>query len=580
MAIPRSEYPRPQFERESWSCLNGEWEFTFDPGNSGEERGFFDPAAKFDRKITVPFCPESELSGIGEKDFLHSVWYRKAVTLTGEQLKGRVLLHFGAVDYLCTAAVNGTVCGKHEGGYGSFCFEITDLLHAGANVLTVHAEDEPRSGKQPRGKQSASYYSRGCDYTRTIGIWQTAWLEFVPAEYLKEVRTVTDFRNGSVSFSATVDGRAKASSILTKISLEGKPVAETEVTASGPVTQYSVTLKDVRLWEPGSPSLYDVEYILKDGDRVIDRVKSYFGFRTVELKGRFVLLNGKPIFQRLILDQGFYPDGIYTAPTDEALKRDIELSQALGFNGARLHQKIFEERYLYWADRLGYLVWGEDASWGLDLSSPEAAYHFLPEWIDTVKRDFNHPSLIGWCPFNETWDYEHRRQDNRVLDLVYRVTKAMDPTRPVIDTSGNFHVSTDLYDVHDYEQDPKAFAERYGAVTETEIFETYPDRQHYEGQPYFVSEYGGIRWPQNEGGWGYGKSPESEQEVAERYAGLTRALTSNPYICGFCYTQLYDVEQEQNGLYTYGREPKFSKETYEVIRKANLTPAAAEKKKF
>lgn len=577
MAIPRSEYPRPQFERESWACLNGEWEFTFDPGNSGEERGYFDSATKFGRKITVPFCPESELSGIGDKDFHHSVWYRKTVTITEEQLKGRILLHFGAVDYLSTVAVNGTVCGKHEGGYSSFSYEITNLLHAGENILTVHAEDEPRSGKQPRGKQSSSYFSRGCDYTRTIGIWQTVWLEFLPSEYLREVRAVTDFRNGTVTFSAAVDAKKVSGSILTRISFEGKPVAEAEVAASGPITQYTVSVKDVRLWEPGSPNLYDVEYILKDGDREIDRVKSYFGFRTVEINGRFVLLNGKPIFQRTVLDQGFYPDGIYTAPTDEALKKDIELSMSLGFNGARLHQKIFEERYLYWADRLGYLVWGEDASWGLDLSAPDAVYHFLPEWLDAVKRDFNHPAIIGWCPFNETWDYENRRLDSRILDLVYRVTKAADPTRPVIDTSGNFHVKTDLYDVHDYEQDPEAFAERYKAVTETEIYETYPDRQHYEGQPYFVSEYGGIRWPQNEGGWGYGKSPESEQEVAERYAGLTRVLMSNPYICGFCYTQLYDVEQEQNGLYTYGRGPKFSEETYETIRKANSALAAAEK---
>lgn len=577
MAIPRSEYPRPQFERESWTCLNGEWEFSLDPGNSGEERGCFDPTAKFDRKITVPFCPESKLSGIGDKDFHHSVWYKRSIAITEEQLKSRVLLQFGAVDYLCTVAVNGKICGKHEGGYSSFSFEITSLLRPGENILTVHAEDEPRSGKQPRGKQSASYFSRGCDYTRTIGIWQTVWLEFLPSEYLREVRAVTDFRNGTVTFLATVDAEKVSGSILTRISFEGKLVAEAEVAASAPITQYTVSVKDARLWEPGSPNLYDVEYILKDGANETDRVKSYFGFRTVELSGRFVLLNGKPIFQKLVLDQGFYPDGIYTAPTDEALKKDIELSMTLGFNGARLHQKIFEERYLYWADRLGYLVWGEDASWGLDLSAPDAVYHFLPEWLDAVKRDFNHPAIIGWCPFNETWDYENRRLDSRILDLVYRTTKAADPTRPVIDTSGNFHVHTDLYDVHDYEQDPELFAERYSAVTEKEIFETYPDRQHYEGQPYFISEYGGIRWPQNEGGWGYGKSPESEREVAERYAGLTRVLMSNPYICGFCYTQLYDVEQEQNGLYTYSRESKFSKETYEIIRKANSALAAAEK---
>lgn len=311
---------------------------------------------------------------------------------------------------------------------------------------------------------------------------------------------------------------------------------------------------------------------------MIDAVQSYFGFRTVELRDHAIWLNGRPVFQRLVLDQGYYPDGIYTAPTDADLKRDIERSIALGFNGARLHQKVFEERFLYWADQLGYLVWGEQASWGLDLTTSEGLVHFLPEWLEVVERDCNHPSIVGWCPFNETWDQVHRRADKRVLEAVYLATKAADPTRPVIDTSGNYHARTDIYDVHDYEQDVNIFAARYGAVTRETVYEPYPDRQHYEGQPYFVSEYGGAWWaPGRKKGWGYGKAPESEAEFARRYESLTRALMENPNICALCYTQLYDVEQEQNGLYTYERAPKFSPGIYEQIRAANSAPAGNEK---
>lgn len=580
MNIPRSEYPRPQFFRDSWQCLNGEWDFAFDFGKSGKDRGYFKPETKFDKKILVPFCPESKLSGIECKDFLNSVWYKRTITLTEEQLKNRVLLHFGAVDYYCTVAINGEICGSHKGGYSSFCFEITKYLHVGENTITVNAVDEQRNGKQPRGKQCGGYYSAGCDYTRTTGIWQTVWLEFVPEIYLKSVKIITDYKNNSVSFTAKVDGESSNMSLLTRIFFEGELQAEKEVSLNCGSTPYSMTVDNVRLWEPGNPNLYDVEYILYVDGKMMDKVQSYFGFRTVTLENHAIYINGKPVYQRLVLDQGFYPDGIYTAPSDADLKRDIELSMALGFNGARLHEKMFEERYLYWADRLGYIVWGEHANWGLDITTYESLANFLPEWMETLERDFNHPSIVGWCPFNETWDYNHRRQDDRVLYTVYQVTKAIDSTRPVIDTSGNFHVITDIYDIHDYEQDTEIFTKRYAAVTKDEVYETFPDRQRYGGQPYFVSEYGGMFWaPYEKDGWGYGKAPEDEKEFANRYASLTKALMDNENICAFCYTQLYDVEQEKNGLYTYDRKQKFSPETYELIRSVNQAVAGTEKKK-
>ena len=337
--------------------------------------------------------------------------------------------------------------------------------------------------------------------------------------------------------------------------------------------ELTVPLTKLFLWESGNGRLYDLQLqLVRDGE-VLDSLSSYFGMRSVSFDGMRFLLNGKPVFQRLVLDQGFYPDGVYTAPDDEALRRDIELSMAMGFNGARLHQKVFEPRFLYWADRMGYMVWGEMASWGLDISEIGAANAFLKEWPDVMTRDFSSPAIVGWCPFTETWDYQGRRQNDDVLRLVYRLSKALDPTRPVIDTSGNYHVETDIYDVHDYEQDPAVFAAHYGPGS-VPIYERFPDRQCYQGQTVFVSEYGGIRWSDDISSWGYGEAPKTEQEFLDRYRRLTDALLDNPDHFGFCYTQLTDVEQEQNGLYTFDRRPKFDPA---LIRAINARKAAMEK---
>jgi hypothetical protein len=298
----------------------------------------------------------------------------------------------------------------------------------------------------------------------------------------------------------------------------------------------------------------------------------------VKTDGEKFLINKKSVFQRLVLDQGFYPDGIYTAPTEEALIRDIRLSMEAGFNGARLHQKVFEPRFLYHCDRMGYLVWGEQGNWGLDVSAPDGVKNFLPEWLEVLKRDFNHPSIIGWCPFNETWDYEGRRQDNALLEIVYHTTKLFDTTRPCIDTSGNYHVVTDIYDLHDYEQSPEKFKAFYaGFAAGGELADSHSDRQTpVKGVPVFISEYGGIKWDEdggNEKSWGYGNAPKTKEEFLARYRGLTDSLLDNPRMCGFCYTQLYDVEQEVNGLYTYARKPKFD---MDILRRINSRKAAIE----
>ena len=341
---------------------------------------------------------------------------------------------------------------------------------------------------------------------------------------------------------------------------------------------FELKLDEKHLWEVGNGRLYELK--LKFGE---DEVYSYFGLRSLALDGFRFLINGKSVFQRLVLDQGFYPDGIYTAPDDGALVNDIEISLAVGFNGARLHQKVFEPRFLYHCDRLGYIVWGEYANWGLDYSTPESVPAFLKEWGEAVERDFNHPSIVGWCPFNETWDYHGKRQYDKLLETVYDYTKAVDVTRPCIDTSGNFHVKTDIYDVHDYSFDAVFFKNNYDRlVTEGFLYEHVlkdnPGRQQYGGQPVFVSEYGGIKWESDRSvkSWGYGDDVKSPEELAERYCALTDALTGNVKMFGFCYTQLYDIEQEQNGLYTYSREKKFSDDIYKKIKEANTKQAQIE----
>lgn len=568
-SLPRPEHPQPQMERSAWRSLNGAWQFAFDFGRSGLDR-HFERRDALDTTITVPFCPESVLSGVHYTDFIPAVWYARAFTLTPEELSGRVLLHFGAVDYEAHVFVNGEPAGTHRGGYTSFCFDITDLCRAGENRLSVYAEDDNRSGKQPHGKQCESFDSQGCDYTRTTGIWQTVWLEFVPETYIQSVQYYPNITEGTLLVQAKLCG---AGTFMVQASFEGRPCGEASTRAENGFAAVTLPLSELHLWDVGQGNLYDLTLTFGS-----DSVKSYAGMREVRIEGRRVLLNGRPVFQRLVLDQGFYPDGIYTAPDESALVRDIELSLAAGFNGARLHQKVFEPRFLYHCDRLGYLAWGEMANWGLDYSDPAALEAFLGEWLDAVGRDFNHPSIVGWCPFNETWDREGRRQLDSLLAMVYRVTKQLDPTRPCIDTSGNFHVVTDIYDVHDYEQDPASFAAHYEAFrTGGAFYDAQAARQQYDGKkPMFVSEYGGIKWnPQGdvEKAWGYGDGPATEEAFIERYRGLTEALLSNPNMFGFCYTQLYDVEQETNGLYTYSREPKFDMAVFHAI---NTQPAACE----
>ncbi|MBM6695785.1 beta-galactosidase [Bifidobacterium pullorum subsp. saeculare] len=569
--IPRPEHPNPQFERPHWRNLNGKWDFELDLSASGFDREAW-RTPHFNSTIIVPFCPESTLSGIGFTDFIAACWYHRTVEITADELSGLVYLHFGAVDYEAHVYINGAEVGLHKGGYASFRFEISKYLHEGANDIVVGVKDDVRSAAQPGGKQSDRHYSYDCMYTRTTGIWQTVWLEYVPQTHIDRVRYYPNIDETSVTIEAKVSGQGR---LRAEVSFAGNVCGKAETSASNGLVMLTVPLAERHLWKPGEGNLYDVALTFGE-----DTISSYFGLRELRIDGYRFLINGESVFQRLVLDQGFYPDGIYTAPDEQALVRDIELSLAAGFNGARLHEKAFEPRFLYHCDRLGYIAWGEMANWGLDISDTANYASFIPEWMELVERDFNHPAIVGWCPFNETWDQNGRRQIDDILRLTYNVTKALDPTRPCIDTSGHYHVVTDIYDIHDYDQDPESFRQKYAAFAEGK--DTFTDvhaaRQTYPGGiPFFISEYGGIKWIppflEDIHSWGYGDAATSEEEYIARYKALTDPLIDDPNMFGFCYTQLYDVEQECNGVYAYDRRPKVS---IEAIASINRRKAAIE----
>lgn len=563
--IPRPEHPRPDRLRAEWLNLNGPWEFaeTDDDG----DRSFLTDRAYPDR-ILVPFCRESKLSGLGRTGFVKNVWYRRTFERPSGWKSERILLHIGACDWRTTVWLNGERIGAYTGGSVAFAFDITDRVRAGSNTVVVHAYDDTRSGLQALGKQARTPQSEGIFYTRTTGIWQTVWLEGVGQAYTDAVRIEPDVAGKRFLVEVDVVGTA-AERVRVTLASEGATLATAEAPADWRNPRLVLPVTEPRLWQPSDPHLYDFRIELLKGDRVVDRLHTYSGLRSVSIAGHRLLLNGRPVFQRLVLDQGFYPDGIWTAPSEEALKKDIELAMAVGFNGARLHQKVFEPRFLYWADRLGYLVWGEFPNYGLDHRNPGCERPVLDEWNSIVRRDRNHPAIIGWCPFNET-----PREAGPLQDATVRITRQLDPSRPVIDTSGWTHSLPDpeVLDAHDYDQNPESFRRRW-----TRSFGASGLPTRYgplrSGVPFMVSEYGGIGW--NTGaGWGYGNPPKTLDEFYERLAGLTSALTDQPLMFGYCYTQLTDVEQERNGIYAYDRSPKFDAAKLRAIFGA---PAAYEK---
>ena len=575
--IPRPEYPRPEMVRADWLNLNGWWDFALDLTDTGEEREFVQGKG-FDKKILVPFAPESPLSGIGNLDFMAAVWYKRTFTLPESWAGRQALIHFEACDYRTTVWLNGRKVGEHVGGYTPFSFDLTAFLVSGENLLVVRARDDTRSGLQPVGKQSQRLNSYSCLYRRTTGLWQTVWLEPVARGHIEKYTVVPNLDSGEAVLCVYLNQAPEGGEIfLQATDDQGKLEFKAAKPAEKLIT-FTVKLKNPKAWGVRAPYLYGLEIAYSRQGRVEDKIGGYFGLRKVEVRGDKIYFNNKPLFLRTVLDQGFYPDGIYTAPSDEALKKDIEISLGLGFDGARLHQRVFERRFLYWADKLGYIVWGEFADWGLDLSRPEAFLIFSREWSESVERDLMHPALIGWCPFNERWGENYPGTIEGIFDL----TKKLDPTRLVIDGSGGYHsASPDVYDSHNYDQDVPKFKAAFDglSLSPPDVFVNGEKEKHtpYRGQPYFVSEYGGIWWnpgQKDEKAWGYGARPRTGEEFLDRYKKLTEVLLFNPKVAGFCYTQLYDIEQEVNGLYTFDRKPKFDPAFFNRI---NQQKAALEK---
>lgn len=601
--IPRSEYPRPQFVREQWLCLNGEWQFEVDQGDSGMDRGLVN--RDLQDTITVPFCPESKLSGIENHDYYNAVWYRKQVTIPSEWTGKRILLNFQAVDYDTTVWVNGVEVGRHRGGFSPFSCDLQGVAQAGETVTVVVRARDYGKPPQPRGKQARNYGPQGAIYVRTTGIWQTVWMEPVPDVYLRRPRLTPDVANQVIRLEQPITNNRKGYRLRATLSDAQGEIVTAECSAEydlSPRLDLPVPDDRLQLWSIENPHLYDVEIALIDGDgNVVDTAKSYAGLRSVSIDGKAIKINNKVVFQRLVLDQGYYPDGIMTAPDDDALIADIQLSMDAGFNGARLHQKVFEERFLYHADRMGYIVWGEFGDWGCSNNGPLDGEHQLPgpdyitQWLECLERDYSHPSIVGWCPLNETW--QSLIDSITVLDDVtrgmYLATKAMDGTRPVLDTSGYSHrvIEADVYDSHDYTQDPDTFAKRQAGLAEGNPYVNSAGENWlssgrkgdvrwsipYRGQPYFVSEFGGIWWnpdvKQGEDSWGYGDRPTSLEEFYDRFERLCAILLDDVNMFGYCYTQLTDIYQEQNGIYKYDRGMKFD---LERVRNAQIRPAAIE----
>ena len=600
-ATDAAAYPRPMLRRDSFHPLVGDWDFQI-----GGDRLAAPGDVEFDRTIRVPFAPESPLSGVGHDDFLPLCWYRRRFAAPPREGGERVRLVFEAVDYRCRVWLNGVFVGEHEGGYTRFAFDVTDALSdAGEQTLIVRVQDDPLDLSQPRGKQDWLREPHGIWYPRKTGIWQTPWLEVVPQARVSRLNWTADVTAWQIAldaeFAGDVASLGEDAALRVTLSHDGQRLARdtfTLASASG-VDGLSRVLRladpgidDARhklLWSPQSPTLIDASVELLDSaGEVVDRVASYTAMRDVATLGDRFMLNGRPIQLRLVLDQGYWPDGGLTAPDDAALRRDVELIKSLGFNGVRLHQKIECERFLYWADTLGLLVWEELPS--AYQFTPRATERLAREWTAAVRRDQSHPCVIAWVPVNESWgfpDLPVSPQQRDGVRALYYLTKTLDPTRPVVSNDGWEMAETDLIAVHDYDWDADKVRQRYDRARRTpaEIFATERpggrvlllDSGVYRGQPALMTEFGGIAFsPDAKQTWGYSRATDA-RDFLRRYAGLLAAVRECPLFAGgFCYTQFTDTYQEANGLLRMDRTPKAEAE---LLRLATAGPRDASERR-
>ncbi len=568
-------YPRPQFVRPDWMELNGEWDFAFDDTLCGEKEGWY-LKETFDKKICVPFTYETKRSGIGDETVHPVVWYTRIVSLPQNWEDGRVVLHLEGCDYLTRVWINGRMIGEHRGGYARFSFDVTPLLQPGENRITVRAADS-LDRQQPRGKQRWLEKNFGCWYVQTTGIWKPVWLEHIPSESIESVKITPDLGGQSIHLDFKIDAPQFDGSLSLEaaVTFDGRPV--NRVTAAVlanrgkmdvPVTCLALDEWGLRKWSPESPDLYDISFRLLRENRCIDEVGSYFGMRDIRTENGRVLLNGKPVYQKLILDQGYWEDSHLTPPDEQALICEIENLQAMGFNGARKHQKTEDERFAFWCDVKGFLLWCEMPS-AYEFGDDEVE-NFTREWMEIVRQNYNHPAIITWTPFNESWgvpDIHADRAQQHFTQSIYYLTKAFDPMRPVVSNDGWEHTTTDLLTLHDYEEDGQTFLDRYLEEKDGILGGTLPHNHErlafaegfqYTGQPVLLTEYGGIAFTTGNEGWGYGNKVQSEEDFLHRLEKITDAMKAVPYLCGYCYTQVSDVQQEVNGLFTPDRRAKVS----------------------
>ncbi len=591
MLCYQKDYPRPQFVRKDWTNLNGNWDFGFDDDNKGEAEGWYE-GFQTEREICVPFTYETKKSNIHDQEVHHFVWYSRRFQAQKEKLSGnKLFLHFEGSDFLTKVWINGKFAGMHEGGYSRFSFDITNLVKDGENLVTVKAEDH-MDPQQPRGKQRWVSENFGCWYVQTTGIWKTVWMEYVPDICLSSVKMTPNLPEGRLELEYTVDCPAapdgRRLEVEAVVSFEGRFITRTITGIGKNPTKVSIDLEaaeaenpwGIRTWTPAAPQLYDISFCTRYDGEVCDEAGSYFGMREIRIDGPNILLNGAPLYQRLILDQGYWEETHLTPPDEDALIEDIDKIHALGYNGLRKHQKTEDERFLYWCDVKGMLVWSEAPA--AYIYSDRAVELFTGEWLDIVKQNYNHPSIITWTPINESWgvpQIETSRKQQHFTEGIYHLTKSVDQYRPVIVNDGWEHTVSDIITLHDYEEKGEVLRKRYteykDEIMTAEVYHStsksaFANGFSYRGQPVMISEFGGIAFDSDKEGWGYGNKVNTKEDFLKRFESITTAIKEIPYVCGYCYTQVTDVQQEVNGLMDIRRNFKVDPEKVKEINEKRV----------
>ena len=578
------DYPRPQLVRNEWQNLNGKWNFIFDDENIGEEKQYFKQFPK-SKEILVPFTYETKMSGINDETVHENIWYSNNVKLILNENK-RTILHFEGSDFITKLWINGKFVGKNIGGYHRFSFDISKYIINGENNFTIKVEDS-LSKSQPRGKQRYKNESFKCWYIQTTGIWKTIWIETVPKNYIISVKNTPNFDDPNINIELETNISLKEIEnyeVEIEIKYDNEIINVERNKMEDNIFKYKINICNkqnnhkIKEWSPEHPYLYDIIYRLYENNLLIDEVSSYFGVRKISIGNSKILLNNKELYLKMILDQGYWADSHLTPPNEEAIIKDIELVKKYGYNGIRKHQKVEDERFLYYCDINGILVWSEMANC-YEFNNRSAEY-FMDEWIKVVKQNYNHPSIITWVPINESWgirEVPEKIEQQNFANSVYYITKALDKTRPVISNDGWEHTISDIITIHDYKQEANLLYNEYNdkelAVLNNKkpyntIHRLFSGNYKYNGQPIIMSEYGGIALNSNKG-WGYGKQVVDENEFIKRFKDLTDAIKNTHYITGYCYTQLTDVQQEINGLVDENRKEKFSDEIIYKIRSIN-----------